>query len=72
MYRAAGVVYCAGCSKQQDSIQFTFLTPTKGEMRKKILESETTQRLLDLFKSHNDAVKYCASRALIALSGGIY
>ena len=63
---------CAGCSKQTRFYTSSpSLTPTKGEMRK-ILESETTQCLLDLFESYNDAVKYCAARALIALSGGIY
>lgn len=46
-----------------------YLTLTKGEMRKKILEAEVTSHLVKLFQSDNDAVKYCASRALIALDG---
>jgi len=49
---------------------FTSLNPTKGEMRKMILEVGITTQLLELFKSNNDAVKYCASQALITLDGG--
>ena len=49
-----------------------FPIPTKGEMRKKILETGITSDLVDLFQSNrsNDAVKYCASQALIVLDSG--
>jgi len=46
------------------------LTPTKDEFRKKILEANIISHLVKLFQSRNDAVKYCASQALIAVHGG--
>jgi hypothetical protein len=39
-------------------------------MRERMLKPEITSPALILFKSDNDAVKYCASRALITLDGG--
>jgi hypothetical protein len=62
---------CAGYSKQTSFyLSSPSLTPTKGKMRKKILKAKITSPLLKLFESHNDAVKYCASLALITLDGG--
>jgi hypothetical protein len=59
---------CAGYSKQ---ISFYPSSPclmlTKGEMRKKILKATLTSRLLNLFNSDDDAIRYCASRALITI-----
>jgi hypothetical protein len=62
---------CAGCSKQTSFCPSSpSLTPTKGEMRKKILQMKITTPLLYLFHSHDGVLKYCASRALIALDEG--
>lgn len=36
-------------------------------MQKKILEVDFASSLLQLFQSNNDAVKYCASQALLLL-----
>ncbi|KAF8811067.1 hypothetical protein BYT27DRAFT_7185189 [Phlegmacium glaucopus] len=41
-----------------------------SEMRKSIVKAEITSQLLKLFESDNDAVRYCASLALITLDGG--
>lgn len=56
---------------KQTNIQSSlpFLTPIQDGMREKILKTNITGDLVKLFKSSNDAVKYCASRALIALNG---
>ena len=62
---------CAGYSKQTSFyLSSLSLSHTKGEMRNTILKAKVTSDLLKLFGSVNDAVKYCASRALITLDGG--
>lgn len=46
------------------------LSRTKDETREKLLKTRIVDALVETFKSHNDAIKYCSSRALLTLDKG--
>ncbi|KAF8813999.1 hypothetical protein BYT27DRAFT_7180260 [Phlegmacium glaucopus] len=57
-------------AKQCSGLQALSICAGYSEMRKKIVEANITWRLIELFKSNDDSVRYCASLALITLDGG--